>query len=306
MTDLALGAPRGSRRVVRQRSGLDLWGRVIVIAGVAVAVYLIAAPLAMLLVTAFRGPVEFLPFEAGARWTLDNVIEVYTDAALYRRIIPDTLVFVAGSVALSFTIGFGLAWLVERTDLPGREVWFTLILFPFLVPTIVLGIAWIFLMGPKAGWLNLALRALLGGETGEGPINVFSMGGLIVCQALASVPFVFILLIAALRTMNPALEEASGTSGASPMTTFRRVTFPMILPGILAGGLLAFTLSLDDFVITFFTNGPGSTTLPIYVYGLLRRIITPQVNALSTVWILTVFIAVLLLQILQSREQRQH
>ena len=121
----------------------------------------------MLLVTAFRGPVEFLPFEPGARWTLEHVIQVYTDPTLYERIIPDTLVFVAGSVALSFTIGFGLAWLVERTDLPGREVWFTLILFPFLVPTIVLGIAWIFLMGPKAGWLNLALRALLG-ERGGG------------------------------------------------------------------------------------------------------------------------------------------
>jgi spermidine/putrescine transport system permease protein len=65
-------------------------------------------------------------------------------------------------------------------------------------------------------------------------------------------------------------------------------------------------LSLDDFVITFFTNGPGSTTLPIYVYGLLRRIITPQVNALSTVWILVVFTAVLLLQIFQSRESKQH
>jgi spermidine/putrescine transport system permease protein len=80
----------------------------------------------------------------------------------------------------------------------------------------------------------------------------------------------------------------------------------MILPGVLSGALLAFTLSLDDFVITFFTNGPGSTTLPIYVYGLVRRIITPQVNALSTVWILVVFTAVLLLQILQSRDSKQH
>jgi spermidine/putrescine transport system permease protein len=80
----------------------------------------------------------------------------------------------------------------------------------------------------------------------------------------------------------------------------------MILPGVLSGALLAFTLSLDDFVITFFTNGPGSTTLPIYVYGLLRRIITPQVNALSTVWISIVFIVVLLLQVIQSREQKQH
>jgi spermidine/putrescine transport system permease protein len=78
----------------------------------------------------------------------------------------------------------------------------------------------------------------------------------------------------------------------------------MLLPGVLSGALMAFTLSLDDFVITFFTNGPGSTTLPIYVYGLLRRIITPQVNALSTVWILVVFSAVLLLQWLQNRESK--
>jgi spermidine/putrescine transport system permease protein len=80
----------------------------------------------------------------------------------------------------------------------------------------------------------------------------------------------------------------------------------MILPGILSGALLAFTLSLDDFVITFFTNGPGSTTLPIYVYGLLRRTITPQVNALSTVWILVVFAAILLLQIFQNRDLQKH
>jgi len=73
----------------------------------------------------------------------------------------------------------------------------------------------------------------------------------------------------------------------------------------MSGALLAFTLSLDDFVITFFTNGPGSTTLPIYVYGLLRRTITPQINALSTVWILVVFVAVLLLQIFQNRDSRQ-
>jgi spermidine/putrescine transport system permease protein len=76
----------------------------------------------------------------------------------------------------------------------------------------------------------------------------------------------------------------------------------MLMPGVLSGALMAFTLSLDDFVITFFTNGPGSTTLPIYVFGLLRKIITPQVNALSTVWILVVFTAVLLLQWLQSRD----
>jgi iron(III) transport system permease protein len=269
MTDLAMDPARPARRTARQRSGLDLWGRMVVVAGVGLAVYLIAAPLAMLVVTAFRGPVEFLPFEPGARWTLDNVVQVYTDPTLYSRIIPDTLVFVTGSVALSFAIGFGLAWLVERTDLPGREVWFTLILFPFLVPTIVLGIAWIFLMGPKAGWLNLGLRALLGSE-GEGPLNVFSMGGLIVCQALASVPFVFVLLVAALRTMNPALEEASGASGASPMTTFRRITVPVLLPGILAPFILVCLVTLEQFELPSIIGVPAKVN--VFSYRILYEL----------------------------------
>lgn len=90
--------------------------------------------------------------------------------------------------------------------------------------------------------------------------------------------------------------------GANEWITFWRVTLPIIAPGVLSGAMLAFTLSLDDFVITFFTNGPGSTTLPIYIYGLLRRIITPEVNALSTVWILTVLIALLITQWLQNAE----
>jgi len=117
--------------------------------------------------------------------------------------------------------------------------------------------------------------------------------------------YVTVVVQSRLSTMDESLEEAAMDLGANEWATFRRVTFPMILPGIMSGALLAFTLSLDDFVITFFTNGPGSTTLPIYVYGLLRRIITPQVNALSTVWILVVFIAVLLLQILQNRDSKQ-
>ena len=135
------------------------------------------------------------PFEPGARWTLEHIRALFTDPVIYTRILPDTFIFVAGTVVVVFAIGFGLAWLIERTDLPGREIWFALILFPLLVPTPVLAIAWIFLMGPNAGWLNLAIRAALGLD-GSGPIDIFSMGGLILCQALASAPFVFLLLSA--------------------------------------------------------------------------------------------------------------
>jgi spermidine/putrescine transport system permease protein len=106
---------------------------------------------------------------------------------------------------------------------------------------------------------------------------------------------------ARLHGFDKAVEEAAMDLGANEWITFWRVTMPMIAPGVLSGAMLAFTLSLDDFVITFFTNGPGATTLPIYVYGLLRRIITPEVNALSTVWIVMVLLVLLISQRLESR-----
>ena len=234
---------------------LDLRARLVLLAGAGLAVYLILAPLGMLLFAAFRGPSDYLPFEPGARWTLEN-FRVYAESALYTRILPDTFVFVAGTVALTFTAAFALAWLIERTDLPGREIAFAIILFPLLVPIPVLAIAWIFLMGPNAGWLNLLLRAL-GGFEGPGPINVFSMGGLILCQSLASVPYVFILLSAALRSMNPALEEASGTSGATPFTTFRRVTLPVLLPGLLAPLILITLITAEQFELPLMIGLPS-------------------------------------------------
>jgi len=90
--------------------------------------------------------------------------------------------------------------------------------------------------------------------------------------------------------------------GANELTTFWRVTLPTIMPGVLAGALLAFTLSLDDYVITYFTAGPGSTTLPLRVFSMVRFAVTPEVNALSTVWILTVFGILLIGQVAQRRQ----
>jgi iron(III) transport system permease protein len=241
---------------VQQADNLDLRAQLVLLFGAGLAVYLILVPLGMLLFAAFRGPSDYLPFEPGARWTLENFRAIYSEGALYSKIIPDTLVFVTGTVALTFATSFTLAWLIERTDLPGREIWFAIILFPLLVPIPVLAIAWIFLMGPNAGWLNMMLR-VLGGFEGPGPINVFSMPGLILCQSLASVPYVFILLSAALRTMNPALEEASGASGATPMTTFRRVTLPVLLPGLLAPLILITLITAEQFELPLMIGLPS-------------------------------------------------
>ena len=87
--------------------------------------------------------------------------------------------------------------------------------------------------------------------------------------------------------------------GANEFVTFWRVTLPTILPGVLSGALLAFTLSLDDYVITYFTAGPGSTTLPLRIFSMVRFAVTPEVNALSTLWVLIVFVVLGLGQLLQ-------
>jgi len=241
---------------VQGSGNLDLGARLVLAFGAGIAIYLILVPLGMLLFAAFRGPPDFLPFEPGAKWTLENFRAVYSEGALYSRILPDTLIFVVGTVTLTFIVAFALAWLIERTDLPGREIWFAIILFPLLVPIPVLAIAWIFLMGPNAGWLNLALRWATGIE-GPGPINIFSMPGLILCQSLASVSYVFILLTAALRTMNPALEEASGASGAAPLTTFRRITLPVLLPGLLAPLILITLITAEQFELPLMIGLPA-------------------------------------------------
>lgn len=252
--DEAAPAVRVARR--RRRGQLGLAGSIAVVGAAVAALYLVLAPLLALLLTAFRGPSDLLPFEPGAHWTFDNLVEVYLKTPLLSTVLPNTAIFVLGSVAVTFFTAFTLAWLIERTDLPWRTPIFTAILFPLLVPGIVMAFAWTLLFAPNAGWVNVVLRAVLG-LSAPGPINIFSMAGLILCQGIASVPFVFLLLGAAMRTMNPALEEASSASGARPITTFFRVTLPVLRPGVLAPLILATLVALEQFEMPLIIGFPA-------------------------------------------------
>jgi spermidine/putrescine transport system permease protein len=205
-----------------------------------------------------------------------------------------TIAFVATIV--STVIGTMAALALQRYNFRLKTFSQVSLYIPIVIPEIVMGIGILTLFSQLFAFLNNVL-----GFTGDSRLTL-GLGTVIVSHIAFMVPFVTLVVQARLQGFDKSFEEAAMDLGANEWITFRRITFPMILPGVLSGALLAFTLSLDDFVITFFTNGPGSTTLPIYVYGLLRRIITPQVNALSTVWITIVFIAVLLIQQTQNRE----
>ena len=119
----------GVARRKRRRSQLGLAGSIVVVGAAAAAIYLVMAPLLALLATAFRGPSDLLPFEPGAHWTFNNLVDVYVNTPLLSSVLPNTATFVAGSVTVTFLTAFTLAWLVERADLPWRTTLFTAILF---------------------------------------------------------------------------------------------------------------------------------------------------------------------------------
>lgn len=207
-----------------------------------------------------------------------------------------TIAFTATIIATA--IGTMAALALQRYDFKIKPFSQLALYIPIVIPEIVMGIGILTLFSQAFGWVNEALNL-----TGDARLSM-GIATVTVSHIAFMVPFVTLVVQARLQGFEKSYEEAAMDLGANEWVTFRRVTFPMILPGVMSGALLAFTLSLDDFVITFFTNGPGSTTLPIYVYGLLRRIVTPQVNALSTVWILIIFLAVMGLQIIQNREEK--
>jgi len=125
------------------------------------------------------------------------------------------------------------------------------------------------------------------------------MTTMVLAHVTFQIPFVAIVVRARLAGMDPSLEEAARDLGANPWRTFCHVTLPLILPGIIAGAMLAFTLSLDDFGVSFFTTGPGATTLPILIYSSVKRGITPDINALSTLIVLVSVFATVTITLLQ-------
>ena len=207
----------------------------------------------------------------------------------------NTLTVAFVSTILSTIIGTMAALALQRYNFRLRTFSQVSLYIPIVIPEIVMGIGILVLFSQLFTFLNESLKL-----TGDSQLT-FGLGTVILAHISFMIPFVTLVVQARLQGLDKSFEEAAMDLGANEWITFQRVTFPMILPGVLSGALLAFTLSIDDFIITFFTNGPGSTTLPIYVFGLLRRVITPQLNALSTVWIVIVLFAVFMIQRMDSR-----
>jgi len=179
--------------------------------------------------------------------------------------LKNSLIVSTTTTTISTFIGTMTALALARFRFKLKSFYRALIFLPMLIPDIVLGIA-LLIFFVTIG-IKLSLLSIIIGH----------------CTFLSS--YVFIVVSARLAGMNETLEEASFDLGANRLTTFRKITLPLISPGIIGGALLAFIISLDDLVITYFISGVGSTTLPVFIYGIMRRGIKPEINAIATLMI---------------------
>ena len=194
-------------------------------------------------------------------WNNDGLIEAFINS----------LTIAVVSTLASIVLGALTALLLWRFRFPAKAPYEGVVALPIVIPEICMGVA------------MLAFFARLGWPSGlPWPLN---LGNIIIAHISFSFPFVAVVVRARLASFNRELEAAAKDLGAGEWQAFRDVMLPFLRPGLVAGGLLAFTLSLDDFVITFFTSGPETVTFPVKVYSMVRFSVTPEVNAASTVLI---------------------
>lgn len=261
-----------------KRASLPLW---LISAFLFIFMY---APIVVVIVFSFNAA------KHGGPWT-GFTTEWYAkllDSPDKLKATENTLVLAFSSTALATVLGTMLGYGLSRYWFPGKKLFSLLMYIPVVIPDIVMAVAMLSFFAVVHDWLNLF-------ELG--------MTTMIIAHITFQIPFVAIVVRSRLAGMDPSIEEAAHDLGASSWQTFWNVTFPLMLPGVLAGGMLAFTLSLDDFVVSFFTTGPGATTLPILIYSSVKRGITPDINALSTLIVLASVLGTIGVTLLQRPRQ---
>ncbi len=205
-----------------------------------VLAYLSIYPTAML----FYGSLTTTPLGQTGTLSLANYIRAYTDPQTF-TILLDSSVFAFGASAFSVILAFMLAWVTVRTNAPLQGIFELTAIIPNILPPLLIAISWTLLASPSIGLINVMLRNVI--PVSQGPLNVYSLPGLIFVEGLILTPLAFLILSGALRNMDPALEDSARTAGAGHWQVIRRVTLPLLRPAILAAGTLNFIRALESF-----------------------------------------------------------
>lgn len=231
-------------------------------------------------------------------------VNIWTDASfrwygeMFRnddvmRALRNSLVVASISTVVSTVLGTATAIALERFRFRGQRVYDGLVYLPIIIPDVTMAVMMLLFFVQVFDVVNGAFGTRL--DLGLGTISASHIA--------FNISFVAVVVRARLGQLDPSLEEAAADLYAGRWQTFRRVTLPLILPGVLGGALLALTLSLDDVVVTSFVSGPGSTTLPVYVFGLVRRGVTPLINAVSALMLVASMVLVGLSLVFQRQSR---
>lgn len=184
------------------------------------------------------------PLGVPGHFTLDNYIRAYSDPGAY-PLVFNSFVFGIGASGLSVILALILSWVTIRTNAPFRRVFELTAIVPNIMPPILISISWVMLLNPNNGLINVALVNVLGLE--KGPFNIYSIPGLIFVEGLILTPLAFLIISAALKGMDPSLEESAKTLGSNEFGVATRITFPLMRPAILAAATLNFVRAVESF-----------------------------------------------------------
>lgn len=259
------------------------WPLRLIVGGTLAFLYL---PLITLMVFSFNDSRRNIVWKG---FTLDYYEKALTNVAMMEA-FRNSLTIAFFCTVFSVALGALAAVMLWRFKFPGKTAAEGAMALPIVVPEICMGVAMLVFFARVMPWP-------------QGLGYPFNLGAITIAHISFSFPFVATVVRARLASFNRELEEAAKDLGASEWRTFWDVLVPHMQPGLVAGALLAFTLSLDDFVITYFTSGPDTVTFPVQIYSMLRFSVTPEVNAASTILIVVTIVLTAAGLHLQSRAE---
>ena len=215
--------------------------------------------------------------QAGS-FTIQHFMNIVDSLGDVQTLLANSMIFSIGSAGVAICYGTLLAWLAERSNAPFRTLAYVTAYVSFAIPGIIKVVGWIMLLGPKAGILNSFFMPITGGPL----FNIFSMQGMILVESFLWIPIVFLLMSTPFRSMDPSLEEAATTAGSTGWQVFRKVTFPLAMPSVLAVLILTFIRSLEAFEIPALIGIPaGVEVLTTKIYLQIRGGLLPKYGEAS-------------------------
>jgi iron(III) transport system permease protein len=280
------------------------WGRMLPWIMAALIFLLIAGPLGTMLVSTIL-PGKALSGEP-LSFTTVHYEQAFGNFSTY-RILLNTLLYATGTIAIGLTLALTLAWLMERTDMPGRNALYSLMFVPMAIPPFATASGWILLLGPNAGAINVWLRALLGIDGFRGPLNIYTLWGMMFVTGIAVVPSMWLLLLGLFRNMDPSLEEAGVASGMGRISVLRRVTLPLMRPGIMGVVVYYAIVAIEIFEIPLaigLTAGVTVLSTKIFLLSATGGSEVPNYGIGATFGLMTMGIA-LIMVLVYTRALRQ-